>query len=468
VAAGLLPKVVLHGGPILLFAALLVPPISTDAFLFERVIYPRAKLEASDPAPGDRFGRSVALSEDTAIVGAWGDDEGSGSARVFIRSDESWTEQVKLVASDATPHDLFGYSIALSGNTVLIGAPGDGQYSGSAYAFTRSGNVWSQQAKLIAPDATGFAEFGVSVALSGNTAVVGAPGDDEAFGSAYVFVHSGDTWSRQAKLTAAPGGTAELFGWSVALSGDTALVGTSSNPEYATEGGTAAYVFIRAGGAWIQRAKLTPPTGGEGQEFGWAVALSGDSALVGAPANPLEASHGAAYLFRGSNATWIQEARLRASDESFEDGFAGSVALGDDTIVVGAPGDDDAYLFVRSGSGWTEQAKLAAYDPSFGEGSYEGLGRSVALWGDFALLGAPSDDEGGYEAGSAFLFDLRCREDGLDVLRDTPAEGAASGTVHEDVEPALALIDQGLGESADDLNCLWVEQLENVTDRALS
>lgn len=187
-----------------------------------------------------------------------------------------------------------------------------------------------------------------------------------------------------------------------------------------------------------------------------------------APANPLEASRGAAYLYRGSGATWTQEARLTASDGSFEDGFAGSVALGDDTIVVGAPGDDDAYIFVRSGSGWVENAKLAASDQTFEAYSYDGFGRSVALWGDFALVGAPLDDEEGYEAGSAYLFDLRCREDGLDVLRDTPAEGVASGAVHEDAEPALALVDHGLAESAHDLNCSQVEQLENVGDGALS
>ena len=186
----------------------------------------------------DRFGGSVAISGDTVVVGAPRDDDAgfdSGSVYVFVRSGTTWTEEAKLTASDAAAEDEFGVSVALSGDTALVGASGDddaGSGSGSAYVFVRNGTSWSQQVKLTASDAAAEDGFGASVALSGDTALVGASGDDGtgvSSGSAYVFVRNGTSWIQQAKLTASDAAAIDYFGYSVALSGETALVGAPFN-----------------------------------------------------------------------------------------------------------------------------------------------------------------------------------------------------------------------------------------------
>jgi len=203
--------------------------------------YVEQKVTASDGAAGDLFGISMALSGDTALVGAWAHDVGAnanqGSAYVFVRSGSTWSLQQKLTASDGATGDEFGFSVALSGDTALIGAPtvdiGANLNQGSVYVFVRSGSTWSQQSKLTASDGAAGDWFGYQVALSSDTALVGATNDTigaNAYqGSAYVFTRSGTTWSQQAKLTASDGAADDQFGNSVALSGDTALVGAADD-----------------------------------------------------------------------------------------------------------------------------------------------------------------------------------------------------------------------------------------------
>src|SRR6266540_2641401 len=195
------------------------------------------KLEASDPAAFDGFGFSVAISGETVVVGALFDDGAAGlqqgSAYVFARSGGVWTQQQKLLASDAAAGDAFGESVAISGETVVVGAQFDddvaGDNQGSAYVFARSDGVWSQQQKLLASDAAAGDSFGVSVAISGETVVVGAPFDAGAAGnsqgSAYVFARSGGVWSQQQKLEASDAALGDQFGFSVAVSAGTVVVG---------------------------------------------------------------------------------------------------------------------------------------------------------------------------------------------------------------------------------------------------
>ena len=213
------------------------------------------KLTASDGAATDSFGNSVALSGDTALVGALGGDVGAfadqGSAYVFVRSGATWTQQQKLVASDGAYSDQFGVSVALSGDTALVGAPSDqvgvNADQGSAYVFVRSGTIWAEQQKLTASDGAADDLFGIAVTLSGDTALVGAHSDDVGAnanqGSAYVFVRSGATWTQQQKLVASDGAYVDQFGVSVALSGDTALVGAHSDDVGANANQGSAYVF---------------------------------------------------------------------------------------------------------------------------------------------------------------------------------------------------------------------------------
>ncbi|MCB9336650.1 MAG: hypothetical protein H6577_00820 [Lewinellaceae bacterium] len=381
------------------------------------------KLTASDGATDDQFGWSVSLSGDYALIGAYGDSGNgngsySGSAYVFVRSGTAWTEQAKLTASDGASGDFFGNSVSLSGDYALIGAYQDddnGNLSGSAYVFVRSGTTWTEQAKLTASDGAANDWFGNSVSLSGDYALIGATkdsgnGNGSYSGSAYVFVRSGTAWTEQAKLTASDGAANDWFGNSVSLSGDYALIGAygdSGNGNGFSSG--SAYVFVRSGTAWTEQAKLTASDGATDDQFGWSVSLSGDYALIGAYGDDNNvADSGSAYVFVRSGTTWTEQAKLTASDGAANDWFGWSVSLSGDYALIGAYRDDNnvadsgsAYFFVRSGTTWTEQAKLTASDGA----TDDQFGWSVSLSGDYALIGASYDDDNGDNSGSVYVFE---------------------------------------------------------------
>ncbi len=273
------------------------------------------------------------------------------------------TEVAKLLANNGAARDYFGNSVALDGDTVLIGAWGDqdnGDDSGSAYVFTRSGSSWTEQAKLTAIEGAALDLFGNSVALFGDTALIGAWGDHDNgnndSGSAYVFTRSGSSWTELAKLTASDGAADDWFGISVALDGDTAVVGAEQGRQGVFPISGAAYVFTRSGGSWTEQAKLLASDGTFGDGFGRSVALSGDTLVIGAlerwDGGGYPDLNGSAYIFTGSGSSWREQAKLTASDGVEGDNFGISVALGGDTAVIGAFGDDDggnqsgsAYVF---------------------------------------------------------------------------------------------------------------------------
>jgi hypothetical protein len=199
----------------------------------------QAELTASDGASGDQFGWSVAISGSTAVVGA-DTPNGTGAAYVFVRSGTTWSQQAELTASDGTSNDEFGRSVAISGDTAMVGAHAKNSATGAAYVFVRSGTTWSQQAELTARDRRAGDFFGNRVAISGSTVVVGAPFKNSATGAAYVFVR-GTTWFQQAELTASDGVSGDFFGGSVAISGRTAVVGAP----FKNSATGAAYVFCR-------------------------------------------------------------------------------------------------------------------------------------------------------------------------------------------------------------------------------
>jgi len=267
--------------------------ISGSAYIFVRdgeSWTEQAKLTASDAAAFDFFGSSVSISGDYAIVGAWADDA-SGSAYIFVRVGESWTEQAKLTASDAAVGDRFGESVSISGDYAIVGVRGDddaGNASGSAYIFVRVGESWTEQAKLTASDAAADDGFGWSVSISGNDwgndAIVGALDDDDGgsrSGSAYVFVRDGQSWTEQAKLTAGDAAAGDRFGEAVSISGDDAIVGAIGDDDGGSTSGSA-YVFVRDGQSWTEQGKLTAADAAAGDQFGISVSISGDDAIVGA------------------------------------------------------------------------------------------------------------------------------------------------------------------------------------------
>jgi FG-GAP repeat len=242
------------------------------------------------------------------VIGAPHDDdkgEGSGSVYVFTRAGTVWSQQAKLNAADGAEGDVFGISIALSGDTILVGADLNDEKAvdaGAVYVFTRSGDNWVQQAKLTAMDGAETDIFGVRVALSGDTALISARRDDDDVmgvdaGSAYIFIRTDTTWKQQAKLTAADGAADDRFGRDVALAGDTAVIGAMFQDDKGENSGSA-YVFTRSGNLWTQQAKLTAVDGAEGDVFGFSVALSGDTAVIGAARNDDNGNEaGSAYIF---------------------------------------------------------------------------------------------------------------------------------------------------------------------------
>ena len=378
-----------------------------------------------------QFGYSLATSAGRAIVGApFDDDSGldSGSAYVFGGS-ASWRQLAKLIALDEAAGDQFGYSVAISGDLVIVGARGDddgGSASGSAYIFDRSAG-WSQIAKLTASDAERGDEFGYSVAISGNLAVVGARLDRDggsASGAGYVF--DGSTgWDQVTKLTASDAAANDQFGTSVAISGDLAIVGAPGDRDDGPDSGSA-YLFDGSTG-WSQIAKLTASDAAAVDRFGTSVAINGDLAIVGAPLDDDGGpDSGSAYLFDASTG-WGEVAELTASDAGRGDEFGYSVAIGDDVAIVGAWDDDDvgsasgsAYLFDGS-TGWGQIAKLTASDAGRGDE----FGYSVAISGDLAVAGARLDDDSGSASGSAYVFD---RSIGWNLVAKLTESGAAAPT----------------------------------------
>jgi hypothetical protein len=384
-----------------------------------------AKLTASDAAESDIFGYSVAISGDTAVVGAYLDDHSGklnpGSAYVYVRAGGIWTQQAQLIAVDPTQSDYFGYSVAVSGDTVVVGAPQADEYgtnAGLAYVFVRAGGVWNHQATLVASDTALDDFFGNSVAISGDTAIVGAYADDHAggsgAGSAYVFVRSGGSWAQQANLTASDAAANDFFGDSVALSGDTAVIGARQEDPADVPNAGSAYVFVRSGTVWTQQAKLNASDGEAGAFFSNSVTVSGDTAVIGARGEDLAvgSNAGAAYVFVRAGGVWTEQTKLTASDAAEIDFFGISVAFSGDTAVIGSYQDDhaggisagSAYVFVRAGGVWTEQAKLTASDAA----ESDWFGHSVALDGETALVGAYQDDDAGSRSGSAYVIDLGC------------------------------------------------------------
>lgn len=351
------------------------------------------KLLASDGAAGDLFGRYVSLDGDTALISAYADDDNgvdSGSVYVFTHTGNTWTLQQKLHASDAAAGDCFGTSVSLNGDTALVGECYQDENRGSAYVFTRTGTTWTQQAKLLASDGAAGDMFGFEVSLSGNTAIIGANGDDGYRGSAYVFIRTGTTWTQQQKLTAPDGAPGDKFGLSPSLDGDTALIGAYAADNYMGS----AYVFTRTGTTWTLQQKLLASDGVWGDLFGCNVALSGDTALIGACYQ--NGNTGSAYVFTRTGTTWTQQTKLLASDGVWGDYFGYSVSINGDTALIGSLADS-AYIFTRTGTTWLQQQKLT----DLGGAAGDSFGFSVSLSGDTALIGANAADS---SKGAAYMF----------------------------------------------------------------
>jgi hypothetical protein len=385
-------------GPAVLWRALLLAAIAAgcssprDASV-ERRAAPlvwggERKLLANDAAELDQFGWSVALASDRALVGAIGESGGRGAAYTFVTNGDGWFEEQKLVASDGVELDKFGSSVALGTDRVIVGAYGASSFRGAAYVFVKNGSSWTEEQKLVASDGAAGENFGWSVSLAGDRALIGAHGSSAARGAAYVFARSGGAWTEEQKLVASDGAADDDLGWSVSLAGagDRALLGAPGSD--GTRG--AAYVVGRSGGAWTEEQKLVANDGVAFDNFGNAVALAGDRALVGA--FWADEFRGAVYAFVNSGDAWTAEQKLVASDGA-AGRFGNSLSLTTDRALIGAFAREDgrgaAYLFSRSdGNSWAEEESLVPSD-----GQADLFAWSVSLAADRALVGAIYNDQ---------------------------------------------------------------------------
>jgi hypothetical protein len=394
----------LHGSlpvRLLLAATLIAPAVATEGAV--------QRLTAGDAERNDWFGFASAVDGDTAMVGALRDDDAcpqdpecdSGAVYVFERGDGVWSQAQKLVASDPVAGAQFGISVDIDGDRAVIGAYGHpvaGFESGAAYVFERSGSGWVETQRLTPDVHEAGGRFGWAVAIEGDRILVGAHLTGADAGAAYLFEHDGTAWG-QSQVLAPPGGLPDdgFYGYSVDLGPALAVVGASHEDVGDIVDAGAAHVWLLQGESWVHDARLTSDLPGPDDRFGTALALEGMRVAVGAwRDDEIATNAGAVYLFESELGAWLQRQKLHAHDAAPEDYFGTTVALERGRILVGARRDDDialssgsAYLFAEEEGGWTEAAKLTAQDPAAGNL----FGNNVVLSGDTALVGSVYTDD---------------------------------------------------------------------------
>jgi len=315
-------------------------------------------------------------------------------------------EAAVLTASDGYAADRFGYAAAMDGEALVIGAY---DYSalnpGKAYVFAYDEPSWYQVGQLFAPDFAAGQRFGYSVAMSGDWIIVGAPWDsveEQRSGAAYVYVYDGGTWQFDQKLLPSDPAADDFFGAAVAIDGNVAVVGAWYADAGAINAG-AAYMFrYSPGGNWVQEAKLQPDDPAVNDNFGAAVAILGNRVLVGAPGDEQDGTDaGAAYIF-SKTTTWVQQIKLRPGMGSFSANCGAAVSLGSDLAYVGAPGQAGGYVDIYrfDGATWPKLTRLTAS----GSANGDHFGQAVHATGDKLIVGATGLDDGGSSAGGAYLF----------------------------------------------------------------
>jgi hypothetical protein len=386
-----------------------------------------AKLTASDGTSNDHFGKSVSISGNNIVVGAYNDD-GKGSVRIFIKPEFGWadmTETTKLSASDGALGDCFGSSVCISGDYIAVGATGDddnGSNSGSVYVFTKPESGWtdlSQTAKLIASDGAENNSFGCSVGISENNIVVGASSENGYegihIGYAYVFTEPETGWtdmSQTAKLIASDEAENDFFGCSVGISGANIIVGAKHDDDNERNSGSV-YIYEKPESGWIdmsQNQKFIADLykGNINDRFGVSVSIDEDYAAIGAPG--YSNGKGCVYVLYNTGHEWEYLGILTASDGSTVDKFGNSVSISGNHIVVGAEGADDngyssgsAYVFTKPETGWMNMIQTAKLTASDGA-AYYCFGNSVSISGDFIVVGSRADEVNGSQSGSAYVF----------------------------------------------------------------
>lgn len=403
----------------LLRYALLICPIvfASAVFGLDFAFLPQTERTVSPTlvpatASGARVGSSVGLAGNLLIVGAPNHASG-GAVFAYFRNGTTFQTDATLLPSDVAEGDLFGASDSLSNTTAAIGAPGKDGGKGAVYVFVRTNGAWSQEAKITAEDGAPGDTFGLSVAVENDLLFIGAPGraagSASGAGGVYVFARTAGVWSRQQTLTARDAAADDRFGCAVAFSGDRAAIGACGRAAGTAKGVGTVFVFSNAGGVWTQETQLKPRGLGEGDQFGFAVDIEGDTIVAGAPYLPIRAHRGAVYIFRRDNSAWQIEETLRPGVQFIQGAFGYSLSLQSNRLLVGMPrlaqidnipivglNYGVSVVFSRAGMSWTLDAVLA---PSPGAEDPENQhGFSVAFDGNTAVCGTPflSKERGGF------------------------------------------------------------------------
>ncbi len=379
----------------------------------------------SDGESLDQLGTSVALSGSTAFLGTPGrvnPDPSlpafttTGTVYVARRIGSSWNIAQQMFAPDGANLDKFGKAVALDGTWGIVGAPGDDASAGSAYLYQSNadGSVWSYRQKLLSPTRTAYEYFGQSVAISGSTIVVGAYGNGAYTGKAYVYRWNGSTWTWVQTLTAPGAATYDFFGYSVAVSGNVILVGAYGDDVIGTNSGSV-YAYRYNGSTWGYSQTFWPSTVASGDSFGGSCALDGGLAVIGAPVD--DSFAGSAYAFRDNGSSFQWEGTLVPSDRKTSDRFGQTVAVAGSGILVGASDwtnnatgkvqQGKAYYFAYDGTAWREKLSLLQTSPwGYTEDHF---GSAVALNGGSAVVGAMGEDPPApTDSGKAYFFDIAC------------------------------------------------------------
>ncbi|HPF41595.1 MAG TPA: FG-GAP repeat protein [Phycisphaerae bacterium] len=398
-----------------------------------------AQVFADNPFANQQVGAAVSIRQEVAVVGALNDvNANSGAAHVFRQTDDDWTHEDKLVASNAAFNDHFGAAVAIDGNDAIVGAWGNnalGARAGAAYVFRATGSQWNQTEILFASDGQGFAQFGECVAMAGNTAVIGGPyalTSPTSYGKAYVFRRILNDWEEVTILPREDPENPNRFGTSVAIDGDAIVVGAPLDAFNGPDSG-AAYVFRESGGAWSQEIKLWANDGQFDDAFGQSVAVSGDTIVIGAPGDDDNGvDSGSAYVFRKVGGVWSQWAKLNTFEGQAGDEFGRSVAIEGNAVVIGAPraivNNTDrgaVYVFRESEGIWQQALTLAPGVP----GEADQFGTSVGLDGGRILAGAGLDSASASSAGSASIFQAEFAFDDCDANQIPDACEPPLGTI---------------------------------------
>ena len=406
------------------------------------------KIIGSDVAINDTFGKSVSVDGDTMFVGSENNEKGTdaGAAYIYERTNGTWTEVLKLTSPDASESDFFGHRVAVSGDVAVVTAVDEdqgGNNAGAAYVYERTNGTWALASTIISQDIAALDSFGSSVAVDGERVVVGAFANDDAgirSGSAYVFERTNGTWGQTAKLVADDATPRDEFGLKVDISGERIVVGAHFNDETANNAG-AIYVFDLANGNWTQTAKLQADDASANDEFGFDVAVDGDTIVSGSlKDDPAGDASGSAYVFELQNGDWTQTAKLTSDDGDAFDQFGRALDIDSGYIAIGSPFDDDftpaasggnsgsVYVFSKDDDGdWEQVDKIGA---QFADEA-EFFGWSVSVSGDTVVSGAYGDDEAAVLGGAVYSasIDLAPTADELFVRtpQNTPVDITLSG-----------------------------------------